>query len=276
MTTRESDPDDRRDQRARLTRTIQAEIIPRLMLAHRVDSGPRLMPLTNPSHATPAPDVVAFCRLLVERDTAAAHEYVVNLRVQGVALETIFLDLLAPCAHHLGTMWEKDDATFTDVTMGLTHLQQLVREYAPAFELEGRGGIAGHQIVLSASPGDQHTFGLILLEEFFRRAGWNVIGAAQTAEIDLPDWVQRESVSVVGFGVSDRRTLNDLQTLIADLRASSKNRELVIMVGGSCVLESPELVTTLGADGTASSAREAVAFVETLLERRASQPSDGN
>lgn len=276
MTTRESEPDDRRDQRARLTRTIQAEIIPRLMLAHRVDSGPRVVPLEGPPRDNPAPDVVDFCRLLVEREAVAAHEYVVNLRSQGIALETIFLDLLAPCAHHLGVMWEKDDATFTDVTVGLTHLQQLVREYAPAFELEGRGGIAEHQIVLSASPGDQHTFGLILLEEFFRRAGWNVIGAAQTAEIDLPDWVQRESVSVVGFSIGDRRTLDDLQTLITKLRASSKNRELVIMVGGNCILESPELVATLGADGTASSAREAVAFVETLLDRRASQQPNGH
>ncbi|NJK90043.1 MAG: cobalamin B12-binding domain-containing protein [Myxococcales bacterium] len=86
----------------------------------------------------------------------------------------IFLDLLAPVARLLGDLWLIDLCTFTDVTIGLSRLQQLVRELAPAFE-DGhdlRG--FGHRALLAPAPGEQHTFGMHLVEEFLRRAGWDV------------------------------------------------------------------------------------------------------
>ena len=51
-------------------------------------------------------------------------------------LELLFLRLLAPAARRLGELWEGDLCTFTDVTIGLSHLQQVLRELSPVFEEE--------------------------------------------------------------------------------------------------------------------------------------------
>jgi methanogenic corrinoid protein MtbC1 len=51
-------------------------------------------------------------------------------------------------------------------------LQQLLRELSAAFEAETLPRL--RSAVLVTAPGDQHTFGVFILQEFFRRAGWDV------------------------------------------------------------------------------------------------------
>lgn len=257
MSSETSDSQERERQRRELTRTIQAEIIPRLMLAHRVEPPPRIVP-RNDAAGSDVLDIAAFVERLLEPTLAGALAYVADARANGLDLESLFLDLLAPAAHLLGAQWELDEASFTDVTVGLTHLQHVVRELAPAFELEGRFPGIGHRAVLVPAPGDQHVFGLILLEEFFRRAGWDVMGAAAAAELDLVELVSEDYVALVGFSVADPRSIPALGRLISELRAESVNPDLIVMVGGHCVLEDPTLVETLGADETGRTALDAV------------------
>ncbi|MEM6733413.1 MAG: hypothetical protein AAF658_17780, partial [Myxococcota bacterium] len=137
MSSTRTNAEERDRQRTELTKTIQAEIIPRLMLAHRVDTAPRVFGANGEPDSSLIFDVEPFVDRLMKSDAIAGHEYVVKLRQEGATLESLFLELLAPAARVLGARWENDEASFTDVTVGLTHLQQLVREYAPAFELEG-------------------------------------------------------------------------------------------------------------------------------------------
>ncbi len=257
MSSSSTGSEERERQRQELTRTIQAEIIPRLMLAHRVEPPPRVVP-RNEVAPSDHLDVDAFAKRLREPSLAGALAQVAELRANGLDLESLFLDLLAPAAHLLGAQWELDEASFTDVTVGLTHLQHVVRELAPAFELEGHFPGIGHRAVLAPAPGDQHVFGLILLEEFFRRAGWDVLGAAASEEVDLVELVREDYVALVGFSVADPRSIPALGTLIGELRAKSVNRDLLVMVGGHCVLEDPTLVETLGADETGRTALDAV------------------
>ncbi|MEL6548393.1 MAG: cobalamin-dependent protein [Myxococcota bacterium] len=262
------EPQDRARQRRELTRTIQAEIIPRLMLAHRIEVNSEVV---EANHAVQAPelDVSDFVRRLLEPHLTGAQSTIGDLRRHGVAIETIFLELMAPAAHLLGARWVNDEASFTDVTVGLTHLQQLVYELAPSFGLEARRPANGHHVVLQAAPGEQHVFGLILLEEFFRREGWDVLGPASTSELDAVELVADQYVAVLGFSVSDPRAVEPLQALIKKIRAASVNPDLFIMVGGHCVLENPELVAFLGADATGRTAVEAVNTAQARLDELA-------
>ncbi|MEM6733710.1 MAG: hypothetical protein AAF658_19275, partial [Myxococcota bacterium] len=57
-----------------------------------------------------------------------------------------------------------------------------------------------------------------------------------------------------------------------ELRAASSNPGLIVMVGGACILERPELVRELGADSTGKTALEAVHNAERFLERTTMTP----
>lgn len=255
---RESHHDTQR-RRAELARTIEGEIIPRLMLAHRMAStdGLRLTDLDQ-SGLGAVGAVEDFARLVMQKDTSIALGHVESLLRLGVSLEAVFLDLLAPTARHLGQMWEDDTCDFTDVTIGLGVLQNLLREFSPAFRNEAEGQTGQMRVLLATVPGEQHTFGLFMVEEFFRREGWHVTSDPAFTEAEIIRLVRTEWFDLVGFSLSCGDLLEPLASVIRSVRRASRNPATRILVGGNLLLEQPEVVGIVGADGTATDGWNAV------------------
>jgi methanogenic corrinoid protein MtbC1 len=264
----EVDTHDRDRQQARLTRTIQAEIIPRLMLAHRMSESailPGAQTARNPTLA----DIQEMARLLATHEVSAARRYVDSLCEAGMPLETVFLDLLTGAARLLGLQWEEDQASFADVTIGLSRIQQLVRELGPSFSGGSTSG-GRLQAVLAPVPGEQHTLGVHVAEEFFRRAGWEVLCIPDVSESELIGLLQSEPVRLLGLSIGSLDRVARLGQLVAEVRGCTQGRELVVMIGGAATLLKPDLYLTVGADYGAQDARHAVALMELHARTRIS------
>jgi methanogenic corrinoid protein MtbC1 len=253
-----------RRRKATLESTIETEIIPRLLLTHRV--GADLDTAHGPTGLHPsAEDVAEFVRLLLDHDTRVAFAFVDAMRAQGSGVETLFLELLAPAARLLGELWKADVCDFTDVTIGLSRLQQLLHELSPAFEDEAARLFSGRQLLLATAPGEQHTLGLMMVEEFFNRSGWDCTSEFGASVEELVKLVRRHHFDVVGLSASCDTLLGGLASAIEAIRKSSRERGVIIMVGGQIFLDRPELAARLGADATAQDGREAVMQLHTLL-----------
>lgn len=246
-----------------LARTIEGEVIPRLMLAHGLaNSHPTSPP--QPRILMPE-DVVEFARLTLVHETAVAASYVAALRAQGTPLENVFLGLLAPAARYLGKLWEDDLCDFTDVTLALSRMQQILRDLSPIFESEGDPVLScQRRMLLIPMPGEQHSFGLFMVEEFFRRAGWDVRSDTSASQEELLKIVQGESFDVIGFSVSCDVLRDQLASLIEAIRNVSRNRSISVMVGGRFFIEHPECVAHVGADATAVDGQQAIQRVPAL------------
>jgi methanogenic corrinoid protein MtbC1 len=247
-----------------LLQTIQAEIIPRLMLAHRE---PTLQVLLagNPRPAPGPVEVAALAQMVMGSDPHEASAYVEELHAEGMSLEMIYLDLLAPTASRLGELWESDDCDFTEVTVGLWRLQQVMYELSAEFLDRKREHAPGHRALLAPAPGSQHTFGLFMVAEFFRRAGWDVLDRASVSADALCATVRAEWFDIVGLSVGSVVHVEELASVILDLRRASANPAVVVLVGGPLMVKHPELIVRLGADATASDAPHAVAQAEELV-----------
>lgn len=254
----------RHEKELALRRTIEAEIIPRLMLAHR--SRPmRFKSLRPLVPSLDAEDVEEFTRLVVSRsEPSVAAEYIEALRRQDVTLETVFLDLIAPCARLLGELWVEDLCDFTDVTIGLGQLRQLLHQFNPAFQEEAERQAIGLAALLAPTPGDQHSLGIGMVEKFFVRAGWTVDAYVAIEAGKLKSLVRKRHFDVVGLSLSCEVLLSELTSTITVIREVSKNREVCVLVGGPLFLSQPELVGQVGADATAIDGREAVRHVVTV------------
>lgn len=249
-----------------LLRTIEAEIIPRLMLAHRPPGNDEVATSAEP---TGDEQVAELTDLVLHRDTLAALSYVQARRSAGVSIEHVYLRLLAPVAERLGEMWSADDCDFTQVTVGLWRLQQLVHAHSPAFLAEADAPHLVRRVMLTAAPGTQHTFGLLLVGEFFRRAGWRVDGDPTMSLNDMLALVSLERFDVIGVTVGSECHLDAVSSAILALRQASREPEVVVMVGGPLTADYPDLVQRVGADATASDAAAAVSLAEQLVTRRA-------
>ncbi|WP_084618769.1 cobalamin B12-binding domain-containing protein [Thalassobaculum litoreum] len=243
----------------RLMRTIESEVIPRLLLIHGVSPAePR-----SRSGVTAA-DVELLASHLLARSDNFVDAFVLEIEARGVDLETLLLDLLAPSARLLGVMWEEDLCDFTDVTIALARLQRLLRTVSGRFEMTEEWNPSGPTVLLAVTPGEQHTFGLTLVSEFFRRAGWSVFDEIPETETEVVQRVRQQWFSVVGFSLSGELLRDRLASVIKSVRMSSRNRKVGVIVGGAMFQEHPEWVSLVGADASANDGLEAVVQSQSL------------
>ena len=251
-----------------LTRTIETEIIPRLMLSHRLGQGHSLA-APKKLKAVGHDDVVEFARLVVMHDVTVAEAYIQVFREQGISLENIFMQLMAPAAKHLGDLWLSDHCSFTDVTVGLSRIYQLVHRFSPIFESEAGAGRAacGRTAFLAPVPGEQHGLGLLLVEEFFRREGWDVWAPSAVTGHEIIRAASQEHYDMIGISVTCGVLLDDLTSVIKAVKSESRNKNVVIMVGGRFFNNQPELVKRVGADATDFDGSQAVRRIDACSAR---------
>ena len=247
-----------------LSRVIEAEIIPRLMMVHRSTQSHEPPPVKPPS-----PEQVAtFCELLLADDVAAINNYISVFREPGLSVETVFLGLMTESARYLGALWNNDVCNFCEVTLAMWRLQHLLHDMSPAFLREvGTHGGTGKSVLLSTVAGEQHTLGLSMVAEFFRRDGWEVMGEIPASNKDLIEAVATHWLDLVGLSITDSSHVTELAETIAAIRQHSLNPLVGVMVGGWLFIEKPELAASVGADFIARDAREAVAKADERAQR---------
>jgi len=247
-----------------LTKVIEGEIIPRLFLAHRAlrSSEP---PQSGQDNVLTSE---AFARLVLvsEADEIVAH--IQTLLDHGLTLERVFLDLLAPVARKLGEFWEDDHCTFTDVTLGLSRLHRVLHEVARDKGAATRP-VLGRRVFFAPVPGEKHTFGISMLEEFFLHAGWETACDHSASEASILKVASTQSLDIIGFSVGCQELLDPLADLIDKTRKASCNRDVAIMVGGGLFIDNKELAVRFGNATIVSDGVHAVQLAEEIVSRLA-------
>jgi MerR family transcriptional regulator, light-induced transcriptional regulator len=248
-----------------LAKLIEGEIIPRLLLAHRYGLAEPAVALPDDEKTVQAFEIAAFASLALMSEAHVLMRHVDAQLGAGFAVETILVELLAPTARALGTMWDNDEVDFIDVTMGLWRLQEVVHELAARSPgaVSNRGG--DRRALFCVMPGEQHSFGTVVVDECFRRQGWETRCITNLTEHELMTLVNERWFEIIGLTVSCDHHIDELSRFIRSLRQSSRNPHAGIMVGGPLFVNNPALAELIGADGTASDARLAVACAEKIV-----------
>lgn len=249
-----------------LAQTIEAEIIPRLMLAHGdlVDLPPAGAGATTIS----AREIHEFANLVLAQDAGVVRSCVQAIRARGVEPRVICLDLLAPAARRLGELWEADLCDFTQVTLGLWRIQQVLHDVSPSFRSDLHSGETGRRVLLATLPGEQHTFGMSMVADFFRQRRWDVRLDTPGPRGEALRLLRAERFDLVGVSLGSETRFDELAEWITTARRVSLQRDIVVMVGGPIFASRPEWVPLVGADATARDASAAVDVAEALLPVR--------
>ena len=270
---------------AQLLAAVENELIPRLMLSHAGDAraaaaeSPPAEPPVPPERAVwaaPA-EIGAFAAWCAGGEERRMSGHVSGLLARGVGLDAIYLHLLAPAARHLGEQWVRDEVSFVDVQLGLSHLHRLVCDCGSIdFHVgddagPGPGG-ATRSILLAAAPGEMHTFGVTLAAEFFRRHGWQVSNLCGLGVDFLLERVATTHYTAAGFSLHGDGCYEALAGTIRTVRERSRNDALLVLVGGDYFARHPECVRTVGADLAADDAHRAVFAAEGALGGGAARP----
>ncbi len=212
-------------------------------------------------------DIADIAELALCADAAPLVERLNGLLARGMSVDALFVDVLAPTARYLGVLWEDDACDFVDVTMGLWRLQEVVRDYSARTASRRRAG--AWRALFSPFPGAQHNFGTIMVEDVFRRDGWDTTLLLSVDQSELLKAVAAAQFDMVGLTVSCDDHIDALPSLLAAIRSVSGNPGLCIMLGGRAATADPDLVLRVGADCTAADAQSATEIAARFVSANA-------
>ncbi|OUV03599.1 MAG: hypothetical protein CBC42_03880 [Betaproteobacteria bacterium TMED82] len=260
--------------KAWLLRAVESQVIPRLVVAHLNDKSyiashrefvsnrrntKRLKSLLN-SDSTDR-----FVKFSLEDDVEVCKSYVETLLDEGITIDNIYLDLIQPTVRRLGLFWERDTTDFTTVTLATWKIQQVMYHFGDMFNPKKLGGCEG-SVLLLPPPNSQHTLGLFMLSEFFRKSGWFVHGEPSTNLEDVPITVGKTFFDIVGISVGSDDQKKPTKELIRIIRKYSRNLNVKVLVGGPAALRSDTLYKEVLADGQAEGALEALSLAKRIKD----------
>jgi MerR family transcriptional regulator, light-induced transcriptional regulator len=213
-------------------------------------------------------DVDTFCHLIANADFGRAVAFMNEASARGVEYDRLLLDLLAGAARRLGVQWERDERGFSEVTVGMSRLHQALQHLAlnapyQTAQLQTRG-----RALLAPCPGEQHNFGIMLLDSMFHRAGWELRTLPGVTNGQLGRIVGDSRFDVVGLSLSCDERLPQLEKAIATVRRETRNQNVIVLVGGRAFSNDPSLALRMGADAAPPDALAAVAAAELLTTAR--------
>ena len=245
---------------------VSAEVLPSLMRSYGLDRSW----LIRQTPTITQTDINLFCELVHSGDDQLMTGAIAALRSQGLSSQQLLLDLLTHVAQELGRRWTSDETDFSSVTIALGHLQQLRRTIA---QMDPPGLIPSgppYSALLAPTPGEQHNFGMMIVDHFLHIAGWDVVTRPTGHAEEIVNLVSDKSFEIAGLSISGESYLMSLERLIATIRRVSKNPNIGIMVGGPLLIERPELALLIGADATARDGQDAARQAERLVIHKAS------
>ncbi len=253
-------------QQGELMRAIEAEVLPRLFLAHSVGqhaSDPDVVVAAK--GAIDATHIKEFAELLIQDGNDPAEAFVDTQMARGLSVERILIDLFAPAARELGDMWLRDECTFSEVTIGLCTLETLLMRHAGNRTVVPFGD-DDHMALFAPLPGEQHVFGLQIVKELFRTAGWTVCCPASESQDGLLKAVHGEWFTMVGLSASRAESLAQSAPIIDAIRQCSCNPNIIVVVGGQFVgKDGPH---ACGADIVALDGHDGLELVERMVDER--------
>lgn len=227
----------------------------------------------QPDAAAPETAPVLLARLALAGDEAAIGEFLRAQAEVGENARDQCRTLFEPAARQLGDWWCDDVCSGLDITTALGVLQRLVRRLEAGRPNPLRIAIEGRRVLVSPPPKEPHMLGAALVGGLFEQAGWSVQAEFPHDDPELLGLVQGHWFDALALTLSDVFTRRDrlaaLVQTIKDVRATSRNPNMAVIVGGRAFrasLDGP--AQQVGADVHYSSASHAVEDLDIWLFRR--------
>jgi methanogenic corrinoid protein MtbC1 len=160
----------------------------------------------------------------------------------GLSIEDVCLDHLAPAARRLGELWERDRLPFTEVALASARIQAILRRLPPARAMSR--AVDNRGAVFAAVPGEQHTLGVIMAADLFRRNGWDVSLLVGLSHDELIARISRDDRPVIGLSCSGDHSYPALRRLLAAL--SPMRPDAHVLLSGQ-IIHDPARVADLPA-----------------------------
>jgi len=174
-----------------------------------------------------------FVAQITRDGSPKTEQYIAELLNLGMGVDSILLELIPRIARKLGDQWDSDSLSFAEVTIATGRLQKLIYSLDHLFQETRTNASTTHSILVTASPGSDHTLGPLILSNYFTWAGWNVQSESTPSQHFIETTVAKKSLTAIAISIADYDQLDRLPKLIQSIRSKSLNPAIIVLTGGS-------------------------------------------
>ncbi len=201
-----------------------------------------------------------LCQVLCAKHSYRANKFIHQLLQVGLPLDRIYRKYLAEAARRLGTDWENDTRSFEQVSLATARIYTIMdslrrRQPVPMRAPQPR-------IAFAAVPGEQHTLGVEMATDLFRRAGWDVAHLVGPSHDEILLTLEDKSIFLLGLSASGSRHQAALIRLILALRMTRP--DVRIIVSGAITHTDNSLALNVGIDAVVRDVPQALEVVKNL------------
>jgi methanogenic corrinoid protein MtbC1 len=201
-----------------------------------------------------------FFEALLAGDLEAGGRILRKDAFRGIAMEEIYLHVIAPSLREVGRRWELNQISPARDLIFSAGAIQLLTEINPL--LQG-STTRENMLVACAVSGEEHEIGIRMVCDFYRMKNWYVHYAGANVPIgDIVEFTIESRADVLALSVSTLKNLGACQRIVALLRNREEHWHTRVLVGGRPFNISPQLWRKVGADGSALDASGALRLGE--------------
>lgn len=206
----------------------------------------------------------AYLTALLRADRRQSIEIIEDAFRSGVAIRDLYLHVFQPVQREIGRLWQDNEISVAQEHYCTASTQATMARFYPEILSAPR---RGRKVVVACVGNELHEIGTRMVADFFEMEGWDgVYIGANTPAGALIDLVCRERPNLVALGITMTYHLGTAADLIRRLRGDERCRDVKIIAGGYVFLQRDELWRSLGVDGFAHDAEEAVRVGENLVD----------
>lgn len=193
---------------------------------------------------------------LVRQDPQSLRDYCLDLVRQGLPIEDLIREGLAPAMHEVGLLWERGVWSVADEHLATSATKQvlaLISAEASLAAVGSRAESATHtgSVIVACVEGDWHSLPARMVAEVLADQGWSVkyLGASQPTP-DLVSFVRRDQPQAVLLSCTMPAQLPAMAHAVNEIKALN----VPVFVGGRALGLDSRRAVAMGADGWAGDA----------------------
>ena len=201
---------------------------------------------------------------IVDQDEDAVLEAVNKALADGVDPKTIIDKGLLPGLNVIGEQFESEDIFLPELMQAALAFQAAMAILEPKIKEAGGDGQKKGTIVLGTVKGDLHSIGKNILKLLFETSGFEVWDLG--IDVDLFKFIDKAKevdADIIAMSALLTTTLVGQRDVIEALKDQGTRDQFKVIIGGGAT--TAEWAETIGADGWAGSAYEAVNLANKLV-----------
>lgn len=198
-----------------------------------------------------------FLNHLLQMESDLAYQFILNEIEKGMTIKEIYLNVLQPTLYKVGDLWHQRTISVAKEHYMTAAIQNIIgRLYPMLFTSIGK---SKYSMTAVCAGEELHEIGMRMVADFFEISNWDTYFLGSNIPISqVLIHLNEKPTDLLAISATTSQQLMQVKELIETVKSTKSLKKIKIIVGGKVFNETPNLWKSVGADGHAFDAEQAV------------------